>query len=146
MAKNDKTAKEGSTVKVHYTGSFEDGKVFDSSEGREPMQFTLGESKLIKGFESAVVGMKEGEEKTISLEPKDAYGERNDKLQQEIPVKALNIKGEPKPGMVLTLRDPQGHVAQAFVTKVGNGKITIDLNHPLAGKNLKFKIKIVETS
>jgi len=140
----EKKAKENDIVSIHYTGTLEDGKVFDSSEGKSPLQFKIGEHRLIKGFEKGVVGMSINEEKTLTIKPEDGYGSRNEALQQEIPISALNIKEKPKPGTILTLKDKEGKMAMAFVKKVDKDNMTLDLNHPLAGKTLSFKIKLVE--
>lgn len=138
-------AKKGNTVKVHYTGSLEDGKVFDTSEGKDPLEFKAGEGKVIKGFDNAVIGMDIGEEKEITIKPEDAYGQRNEKLVQEVPKAAFGKDSDKlKQGAILGLKDPQGNVMNAIVIKVGDDKVTLDMNHPLAGKTLKFKIKIVE--
>ncbi len=137
-------AKEGSNVKVHYTGKFDDGTVFDSSEGREPIEFTVGEGKVIKGFDEAVRGMKEGDEKDIKIKPKDGYGEIKEELVQPIPRDKLPKDREPKKGMTLTLKAPNGAMLAATIVKVEDDKIFLDLNHPLAGKTLNFKIKVVE--
>lgn len=136
-------AKKGDFVSIHYTGTLEDGTVFDSSEGKDPLEFKIGEGRIIKGFEKGIVGMGVNEEKTLTINPEDAYGQRNEALQQEIPLSAINIKEKPKLGTVLTLKDNKGRIVQAFVTKVDDKKMTLDLNHPLAGKTLKFKIKLV---
>ncbi|MCK5026737.1 MAG: peptidylprolyl isomerase [Nanoarchaeota archaeon] len=135
--------KNGSKVKVHYTGSFEDGKVFDTSEGKEPLEFEVGSGKLIKGFDSALIGMKKGEEKEITLKPEEAYGEKHDNLMQEVPKEALKGEFDPKEGMQLMLKAPDGHQMVATIIKVGDEKLTIDMNHPLAGKTLKFKLNVV---
>jgi len=138
-------AKKGNTVKVHYTGTLEDGKVFDSSEGKDPLEFTVGEGKIIKGFDDAVIGMDVGDEKEIAISPEEAYGKREDKLVQDVPKQAFGENIEKlKPGMVLGLKDPHGHVINAVIKNIGEEKVTLDLNHPLAGKTLKFKIKVVE--
>ena len=133
--------KKGDTVKVHYTGTFDDGKVFDSSEGKEPLQFAAGQGQVVKGFDEAVVGMKQGEEKEIHVTPENAYGDRNDQLVQQVPKD--NVPPDVKEGMVLGVKTPDGKQFPATVTEVGE-QITLDLNHPLAGKNLNFKIKIEE--
>ena len=136
--------KKGNTVKVDYTGTFEDGKVFDSSEGKQPLEFKAGEGQVIKGFDDAVVGMGAGEEKDISIKPEEAYGVRDDKLIQEIQKSAFGEKAsELKQGAILGLKDPSGRVINAVVKSVDNEKVTLDLNHPLAGKTLKFKIKVI---
>ena len=137
--------KNGSTVKVHYTGTLDDGKVFDSSEGRDPLEFTVGEGKIIKGFDNAVLGMDVGEEKDVKINPEEAYGSREEKLVQEIPKQAFGENTDKLvPGAMLGLKDPNGNVLNAVVAKVDAEKVTLDLNHPLAGKALNFKIKVVE--
>lgn len=141
----EKTVTKGSKVKVDYTGSTE-GVVFDTSEGKQPLEFEVGKGMIIPGFEEGIIDMKIGEEKTVKIFPDKAYGIRNDKLVQEIPLENLKLEEEPKPGTVLTLKDPSGKMLNAMVTKVSDGKMTLDLNHPLAGKTLEFKIKIVDIS
>ncbi|MBW3015342.1 peptidylprolyl isomerase [Candidatus Woesearchaeota archaeon] len=136
----DKIVKKGSKVKLHYTGKLDDGTVFDKS--KEPLEVTMGEGKLIKGFEEALEGMKVGEEKKIRLTPDQAYGPRNEKLVQKVPRTAVPEKMEVKKGMILTLKDPQGRMILAKVVDEDKETISIDLNHPLAGKDLNFEIKI----
>lgn len=136
--------KKGNKIKVEYTGTFEDGKVFDTSEGRSPLEFEVGAGKIIKGFDNAVVGMKKGEEKTIKLSPKDAYGDHNPQLVKKVPRDKLPQEQEPKPGMMLALGLPDGRKLPAMITEVNDSEITIDLNHPLAGKTLIFRIKIID--
>lgn len=135
--------KNGSKVKVHYTGTLDDDKVFDSSEGKEPLEFEVGSRKVIKGFDDALIGMKEGEEKEIKITPDKAYGDRNDQLMQQVPKEALKGEFEPKPGMQLMLKSPEGKQMIATIAKVEDDKLTIDMNHPLAGKTLNFKLKVV---
>ena len=140
-------AKDGMTVKVHYKGTLEDGTVFDTSEGKDPIEFKLGEHKVVPGFENGVTGMKVGEKKTLTLESKDAYGEPRPELTQEVPLEAVKQSGiEPKEGMVLAIGHPQapGQQFPAKVVEVGKEKIKLDLNHPLAGKKLTFDIELVE--
>ncbi|MBW2992539.1 FKBP-type peptidyl-prolyl cis-trans isomerase, partial [Candidatus Woesearchaeota archaeon] len=111
----------------------------------DPLEFTVSEGKIIKGFDNAVIGMDVNEEKEITLKPDEAYGNREGKLVQEIPKAKFGENADKlKPGVVLGLKDPQGHVLNAMVTDVGEEKVTLDMNHPLAGKTLKFKIKVVE--
>lgn len=136
--------KKGSKVKIHYTGTLDNGQIFDSSEGRDPLEFEAGTGKVIKGFDSAVVGMKKDEEKEVKLKPEDAYGERNDQLKQKIPKDKINIPGEIKPGMTLAVTAPDGQQFPVQVLAVEDENIVIDLNHPLAGQNLNFKIKVVD--
>jgi FKBP-type peptidyl-prolyl cis-trans isomerase 2 len=140
---NAETVKIKDKVKIHYTGSFSDGKVFDSSEGREPLQFVVGAGEVIPGFEQAVKGMKLNEEKKVHLPAKEGYGEIRAELIQEIPRKALPEKPEPQVGMQLIMQAPDGRKLLAIITKINEDKITLDLNHPLAGKDLQFKVKVV---
>ncbi|MEX2705385.1 MAG: peptidylprolyl isomerase [Candidatus Freyrarchaeum guaymaensis] len=136
--------KKGDRVKVEYIGMFDDGTVFDSSEGKSPLEFEAGSGQIIKGFDEAVIGMKKGEEKEFKIEPKDAYGERNPELVRKIPRDQL--PPEAQAGMLLMLRTPDGMQIPAEITEVTDEEVTIDLNHPLAGKTLNFKIKIVDIS
>ncbi|MBR9691320.1 peptidylprolyl isomerase [Candidatus Woesearchaeota archaeon] len=136
--------KKGDKIKVDYTGTFDDGTVFDTSEGKQPLEFEVGAGKIIKGFDNAVIGMEKGEEKEIKLESADAYGEVNPKMVQKIPRDKIPKDQEPKPGMMLALNTPDGKKFPAKITEVSDKEITIDMNHPLAGKTLNFKIKIVD--
>ena len=133
----------GSHVKVHYTGTLQNGTQFDTSEGDAPLEVTLGEGNLIKGFEDNLMGMKQDEEKTFTLAPEDAYGPKNKDLVQTVPRDKFPKNVEPKVGLVLTLRSPQGPPMQAKIAAVATDAITLDLNHPLAGESLTFKIKVV---
>ena len=134
--------KPGSKVKVHYTGTFDDGKVFDSSEGRDPLEFTIGSNQVIKGFENAIKEMKLNEEKSIKIHPKEAYGERDENLMVKVP--RDKFPPEVELGGNLILKGPNGEQIPAVIKEVGNDSVTIDLNHPLAGKQLNFKLKLVE--
>ncbi len=139
--------KKGSKVTVEYEGSLEDGTIFDSSSQHghsHPLEFTAGEGEVIKGFDEAIIGMNEGEEKTIEIESKDAYGEYNPQLKQKIPKSSLNAEGEPKAGMTLVIGTPDGKQFPVKILEVDEENITIDLNHPLAGKKLTFKVKVVK--
>ena len=136
---------KGNKVKVEYTGTFEDGTVFDASEKHgKPLEFEVGAGQVIKGFDEAVVGMEKGEEKEITLQPAEAYGDVNPEMQKEIPRENLPKDQEPKEGMMLALGLPNGQQMPAKIVKVDDKNVTIDLNHPLAGKVLKFKIKVVD--
>jgi FKBP-type peptidyl-prolyl cis-trans isomerase 2 len=135
--------KKGDTVKVHYTGTFTDGKVFDSSEGRDPLQFTAGAGMVIPGFDHAVIGMKIGEEKNIVIHPAEAYGESNPQMIQTVPRNQFPEKMELKEGTVLVLKAPTGQQIPVIIAKVTDKGVTIDMNHPLAGKTLHFKVKVV---
>ncbi len=136
--------KNGDKIKVEYTGTLDDGTVFDTSKEKEPLEFEVGSGQIIKGFDEAVVGMEKGEEKSIKIESKDAYGDPNPELTKKIPREHLPKEQELKPGMMLRLKTPDGRQIPAKITEVTDKEITIDLNHPLAGKSLNFKVKIVE--
>ena len=135
---------KGNKIKVEYEGSLEDGTVFDSSKGREPLEFEAGEGKVIKGFDEAVIGMEEGQEKEFSIEVQDAYGEVKPELSQKIPRNALPKGQDPKVGMGLMLTAPNGQQMPSRIKEVNDEEVVIDMNHPLAGKKLIFKIKIVK--
>lgn len=136
--------KDGDTVKVHYTGKLEDGSVFDSSVSRDPLEVTLGEGKLIPGFEKAVVGLEVGDKTTANITSADAYGERRDDLEVTIEREQLPEDIEPEVGMQLQLNQPNGQPVPVQITKVEEENIIIDANHPLAGKDLTFDIELIE--
>ena len=143
-SKEGKSVENGDVACVHYTGKLDTGEVFDSSKGREPLEFVVGSGQLIKGFDSAVVGMKKGDKKEIHLEPAEAYGERDEKRIQPVDRKLLPKEPEPKPGMMLVLKAPTGQTMPAKIEKVEKDVVMIDFNHPLAGKNLNFEIELVD--
>jgi FKBP-type peptidyl-prolyl cis-trans isomerase 2 len=136
--------KKGDKIKVDYTGTFDDGNVFDSSEGKQPLEFEAGSGIVIKGFDDAVIGMEKDEEKEVKISSKEAYGDINPQLVKKIPRDKLPPEQEPKPGMMLGMSTPDGNQIPAKIIAVDDKEITIDLNHPLAGKNLNFKIKVIE--
>lgn len=139
--------KKGDTVKVEYVGQFEDGTIFDSSETHgQALSFTMGEGRMIPGFEKAVLGMKQNEEKDIVLEVEDAYGQPHPEFIKEVPREQLPKDQEPKAGMMLAVGLPNGQQIPALITKVTPTMVTIDMNHPLAGKVLKFHLKVVGIS
>lgn len=135
---------EGDKVKVHYTGTLDDGTKFDSSEGREPLEFVVGEKKVIPGFEQALIGMEKDEEKEVKLLSGDAYGDKNPALIQEVPKQGLPEGMEVKEGTQLMLKSPTGQTLPATVKEIKDETFVIDLNHPLAGKNLNFSLKVEE--
>ena len=137
-------AQKGDTVRVHYTGRLADGQVFDSSEGGEPLEFTLGAGQVIRGFEDGVEGMTVGEEKQVEIESGDAYGDRIEGLVQTISREGLNLGEEPRVGMSLVMQLPDEQQIPVAVTEVTEDSITLDANHPLAGEKLIFDIKRVE--
>ena len=136
--------KNGDTVKVHYTGQLEDGSVFDSSIQREPLEFTLGQGQLIPGFEKAVVGLKVGDSTTANIPSAEAYGDPNPQMIIEVEKSQLPADLEPEVGVQLQLNQPDGQVIPVQITNVEGEMVTIDANHPLAGKDLTFNIEIVE--
>jgi len=137
-------AKSGDTVRIHYTGKLDDGTQFDSSAGRDPLEFALGGGQVIPGFDAAVEGMAVGDSKSVSIEPGDAYGERHEQLVQDVPRSALPEQMEASVGMQLQGQSPDGQVSQFLVTAVTEETITVDANHPLAGYRLNFDIELVE--
>lgn len=136
-------AKNGDTVKAHYTGKLDDGTEFDSSAGGEPLEFMVGSGQVIPGFESAVEGMEVGDTKSVRIEADDAYGPRHDQLIQEVPRSALPDDLKPETGMTLQSKTPDGNVTMMKVTEVTEESITVDANHPLAGEALNFDIELV---
>ncbi len=137
-------AKTGDTVKVHYTGTLEDGTVFDTSVGDEPMAFTLGQGLVIPGFEQAITGMKVGESKTVNIPVEQAYGPYSDDLIGVVPRDELPEDLEPEVGQQLQMSQTDGNYIVVTITEVSETTITIDANHPLAGQNLTFEIELVE--
>jgi len=137
-------AKEGDTVQVHYTGKLKDGTVFDTSQDREPLSFTIGEQRVIPGFENAVVGMEPGDTKTEELAPEQAYGEHREDMVMELDRDQLPDNLDPKVGQQLQLRMQNGQEVPVVITELGEESVTIDANHPLAGKDLVFEIELVE--
>jgi peptidylprolyl isomerase len=137
-------AKNGDTVKVHYTGTLEDGTVFDSSKERDPLQFTLGKGQLIKGFEEAVIGMSVGETKALRIPSDEAYGSHREDLLLKFNKSDFPPDIEPKEGIVINLVSPDGRNLLATITEISGDSITLDANHPLAGKDLTFNIDLVE--
>ena len=137
-------AKSGDTVRIHYTGTLDDGTQFDSSAGRDPLEFALGSGQVIAGFDNAVDGMSVGEQKSVTIPPAEAYGERHEQLVQEVPTSALPDEIQPQVGMQLQSQSPEGQVMNLVVTEVSDESITVDANHPLAGQALTFAIELVE--
>lgn len=137
-------AKSGDTVRIHYTGKLDDGTQFDTSKGRDPLEFSLGSGQVIPGFDKAVEGMTVGDSKEVAIPPDEAYGQKHDQLVQDVPKTALPDDLTPEVGMRLQSQTPDGQTMQLTVTAVGDDKITVDGNHPLAGETLNFEIDLVE--
>ncbi|WP_194774429.1 FKBP-type peptidyl-prolyl cis-trans isomerase [Pararhodonellum marinum] len=137
-------ASKGSTVKVHYTGKLKDGTVFDSSENREPLQFTVGDGNMIKGFDAAVQGMAVGEDKSVTIPSKEAYGDKREDMMVDVPITQVPADIKPQVGMDLSIQNQNGQPMPVKVVHVDEEKITLDANHPLAGEDLVFDIKLVD--
>jgi peptidylprolyl isomerase len=137
-------AKSGDQVAVHYTGKLDSGEVFDSSDGRDPIRFELGSGQVIPGFEQAVEGMAVGDKREIRIEPEDAYGQPSDELLVEVARTQLPGDIEPAVGMPLQVQTGGGEQRVVRVTEVGDDTVTIDMNHPLAGRALNFELELVE--
>ncbi|MBI4394163.1 MAG: peptidylprolyl isomerase [Euryarchaeota archaeon] len=138
-----KAIEKGDTVSVMYTGSFDDGEVFDTNVGGEPLSFVVGESEVIDGFEKAVVGKRQGDLVKARLEPKDAYGEADPRMVQTVPRDSFGDR-VPSAGQQVSIRDEEGRVFTARVVEVADGSVKLDFNHPMANRPLNFEIEIVD--
>lgn len=134
----------GDTVRVHYTGTLEDGSEFDSSRGKEPLEFAMGQGQLIAGFEDAVAGLIVGGTCTVTLDPDDAYGPVNPDMIQDVPRRLMPEDMEMRQGMVLQGRADDGRVDNFTVVSFTEETVKLDANHPLAGKVLTFEIELIE--
>jgi FKBP-type peptidyl-prolyl cis-trans isomerase 2 len=137
-------AKEGDMVDVHYTGTLDDGTVFDSSEGKDPLQFTLGEKQVIPGFEDAVTGMNPGDTKTVKILPEEAYGEHREEMVLTITRDRLPENLELFVGQQLKVPQDDGGDFVVRITELGDEEVTLDANHPLAGQELTFELKLLK--
>ena len=140
------TAKQGDTVHIHYTGSLEDGEVFDSSTGRDPLSFTIGSGQVIPGFEEAVSGMTIDEKKNVTIPVEKAYGPRNEELVMTVPKDQVPPDLNPEVGQKLQMQGPDNTPVVVEVTEVEEEHIKLDANPPLAGKDLIFDIELVQIS
>ena len=139
-----KKPQSGDTVRVHYTGTLEDGSQFDSSRGSEPMEFAMGQGQLIAGFENAVADLIVGESCTVTLNPDEAYGPANPEMVQDVPRRLMPEDMELHEGMVLQGRAEDGRVDNFTVVSFTEETVKLDANHPLAGKVLTFEIELIE--
>lgn len=139
----DRKIAKGDKVRVHYTGTLADGTVFDSSRERDPLEFTLGSGMLIPGFEQAVIGLGQGESVTVEIDPEDGYGPYDPELVFTVAKAQVPSHIPLKEGTPLQLSNEQGQM-DVLITEVGPEEITLDANHPLAGKILTFAIEVVE--
>lgn len=137
-------AKDGDTVRVHYTGKLEDGTVFDSSRDRAPLEFTLGRGEVIEGFEKGIMGMAVGTTKTLSIPPEHAYGERREDLVLRVNKGEFPEHINPSVGQQLQVRQPNGAIIDLVVTEMSDDTVTLDANHPLAGQTLIFDVELME--
>ncbi len=138
--------KEGHYVKVHYTGELENGDVFDSSRDHEPLEVHVGDGRILKGFEDALIDMAVNETKTFRLSADEAYGQRDDSLQRTIERAQLPPDFFPQVGEMVALRTPDGQQIPAVVQEADEEKVVIDMNHPLAGEALTFHIEVMSIS
>lgn len=137
-------AMRGYNVKVHYTGKLDDGTVFDSSVGHEPLGFAVGSGQVIAGFDEAVVGMEVGESKVVHIPVDKAYGVRNEEMVMQVPIEQVPPDLNPEIGMQVEMGGVNGEIMRVVVTEISATSITLDANPPLAGKNLTFTIELVE--
>jgi len=138
-----KQAANGDTVRVHYTGTFDDGSQFDSSAGRDPIEVTIGTGQVIPGFENALVGMAEGDAKSVTLEPEHAYGGSDDRLVHVVERTRIPTDVNLVEGSVLQASDAAGNEMRLTVVEFDDDSVTLDANHPLAGKALTFELQLV---
>ena len=135
---------KGNTIKVHYTGTLNDGTVFDTSKDRDPIEFTVGSGNMIPGFDAAVIDMKMNEKKTVDIPYKDAYGERRDDLLLSIERNNIPDDANIEVGQMLQMKSPEGEVYNVIIAEITDDSITLDANHPMAGLDLKFDLELVE--
>ncbi len=139
-------ATDGNTVKIHYTGTLDDGSEFDSSVGREPLEFTIGSGQVIVGFDNACRGMAVGEKKTVTLPPEEAYGEHNPEMVTEVDRSMMPDDLEPEIGLQMHATGPNGEMVNFVIVDFTDETVTVDGNPPLAGKALTFDIEMMEIS
>ncbi|MDA7424958.1 FKBP-type peptidyl-prolyl cis-trans isomerase [Thalassococcus lentus] len=135
--------KSGDTVRIHYTGTLADGSTFDSSEGRDPLEFEVGSGQIIPGLDRAIPGMEVGEKKVVNIAADDAYGQPNPQAMQTVPRGDIPADIPLEVGLQLQVQTPTGQVMPVTVTEVTDEQVTLDANHPLAGKDLTFSFEIV---
>ena len=136
----------GLFVSVHYKGTLQNGEVFDTSEGRHPLEVQMGAGQLISGFENALMGMSLNEKKVFTLDPDEAYGQKDESLTHSFPREDVPAEIKPEVGQTVALASPKGQQVPATITEVDDEKVVLDLNHPLAGQTLTFDIEVVGIS
>jgi peptidylprolyl isomerase len=137
-------AKPGDKLRLHYTGTLDDGTVFDTSEGREPLEFTLGSGEIIPGLDSGVQGMAVGESRSVRVEPAEAYGEHDPGRVQAVPLESVPDHIPTDPGTQLQVQTSEGQTMNVTVAGKTDSELHLDANHPLAGKALTFEVELVE--
>lgn len=135
--------KKGSRVKIYYTGKLKDGQVFETNVGGPPLEFSVGKGKVIRGFENAVVGMKTGDSKTVTIKPADGYGAKDPTLVWTVSAGELPAGTTMEPGREVAFSRADGGDVDGRIVKIDGDQVTIDGNHPLAGRNLTFEIRVV---
>ncbi|HZF64048.1 MAG TPA: peptidylprolyl isomerase [Chitinophagaceae bacterium] len=136
--------KDGDKVRVHYNGKLRTGETFDSSQGRDPLEFTVGSGQVIKGFDEGVKGMQIGDKRIVEIAVEDAYGEKEESRVVEFPKAQFPGDMNPEVGMQLMMSDGQGHSIPVTIVEVKEENVVLDANHPLAGEDLIFDIELVE--
>ncbi len=136
--------KKGDTIKVHYHGKLVDGTTFDSSEGREPLEFEVGSGMVIPGFDEGVTGMAVGDKKTVSIPADEAYGPKQEDMIMEFPRERFPAEMVPEVGMQLNMNNGQGQSFPVVILEVQESVVILDANHPLAGQELIFDLELVE--
>ncbi|MFD0980101.1 FKBP-type peptidyl-prolyl cis-trans isomerase [Tropicimonas aquimaris] len=137
-------AKAGDTLRVHYTGRLNDGTVFDASEGREPLEFTVGSGQIISGLDRGVIGMEIGQTREVTVSPDEAYGPRDESRVQAVPREAIPDHIPTEPGTQLSMQTPEGQSIPVVVSNATESHVELDANHPLAGKTLTFDVTLVD--
>ncbi|QEE34882.1 peptidylprolyl isomerase [Octadecabacter sp. SW4] len=135
--------KNGDTVRIHYTGTLTNGETFDSSAGRDPLEFVVGSGQIIPGLDAAIPGMTVGDKKSVDVACADAYGETNPEARQAVPRSEIPADIPVEAGLQLQMQTPQGQVVPVTVAEVTETEVVLDANHPLAGKDLNFAIEVV---
>lgn len=136
--------KTGDTVAIHYTGTLQDGTTFDSSDGRDPLEFVVGSGQIIPGLDKALPGMTEGDKKVVNIPPEEAYGELNPEMRQSVPREGIPADIPLEIGTQLQMQTPDGQALPVMVVEVDEATVTLDANHPLAGKDLQFDFEVVK--
>ena len=137
-------AANGDTVRVHYKGTLDDGSEFDSSDGHDPIEVTIGAGEVIRGFEDALVGLTPGDKKTVTLPSDDAYGPHVPEMVQKVDRVQIPAEVPLEQGGILNATGPDGEQVRLVVTEVTDSTVTLDANHPLAGEDLTFELELVE--